>query len=242
MQILVLNVWGGRLHDRLLSFLAEHAHVDVICLQEVYKGTSLEEGRSGFDGYAGDLYGDIAAVLPQHSGFFRPSVGDFYGLATFVNRSIIVQEEGYFWLCQNPDWPKGYDHSRIAQYVVIQDDGVRRVVCNVHGIRDAQGKCDTADRIIQSERLLTFTERWNEDVILCGDFNLRPDTQSIALLSSRLSNLIAQFAITTTRTSYYPKPERYADYLFVSPGIKVVDFSVLPDEVSDHAAMLAKVL
>ncbi len=30
---------------------------------------------------------------------------------------------------------------------------------------------------------------------------------------------------------------RIADYALVSPDVAVVDFKVLPDEVSDHAAM-----
>jgi endonuclease/exonuclease/phosphatase family metal-dependent hydrolase len=37
--------------------------------------------------------------------------------------------------------------------------------------------------------------------------------------------------------SFYEKPEKFADYMFVSKGIAVRDFQVLPDEVSDHAPL-----
>ena len=52
-----------------------------------------------------------------------------------------------------------------------------------------------------------------------------------------MRNLIAEFGITSTRSSLYTKPLRFADYMFVSNGIEVKDFKVLPDEVSDHLAL-----
>ncbi len=65
-----------------------------------------------------------------------------------------------------------------------------------------------------------------------------PDTQSIALFESHgLKNLIKEHTITSTRTSLYDKSEKYADYIFVTKGIQVNDFKVLPDEVSDHAPL-----
>jgi endonuclease/exonuclease/phosphatase family metal-dependent hydrolase len=53
----------------------------------------------------------------------------------------------------------------------------------------------------------------------------------------RLANLIAQHAVTSTRTSLYPRAERFADYVFVSAGADVLEFGALPDEVSDHAPL-----
>ena len=35
----------------------------------------------------------------------------------------------------------------------------------------------------------------------------------------------------------YTKQEKFADYTFVSKEVNVVDFKILPEEVSDHAAM-----
>jgi hypothetical protein len=65
-----------------------------------------------------------------------------------------------------------------------------------------------------------------------------PDTESLKKLENiGMRNLIKEFNITGTRSSHYAKPERFADYTLVSDGIKVNDFKVLPDEVSDHLAM-----
>jgi endonuclease/exonuclease/phosphatase family metal-dependent hydrolase len=53
-----------------------------------------------------------------------------------------------------------------------------------------------------------------------------------------LKNLVAEFGVVSTRTSLYARPERFADYVFVSPGVDVFAFRVLRDEVSDHAPLM----
>ncbi len=50
-------------------------------------------------------------------------------------------------------------------------------------------------------------------------------------------NLIKEYSVQSTRSSYYKKELRFADYMFVSPEVNITDFKVLPDEVSDHLAM-----
>ena len=44
--------------------------------------------------------------------------------------------------------------------------------------------------------------------------------------------------VTSTRSHYYTKPEKFADYILVSPDITVVDFNVLPDVISDHLPLV----
>ena len=73
-----------------------------------------------------------------------------------------------------------------------------------------------------------------------GDFNLRPDTESVRMLEAAgLRNLVREYGIETTRTSLYDHRDKepHANYAFVSAGIEVRDFRVLPDEVSDHAPL-----
>ena len=55
-----------------------------------------------------------------------------------------------------------------------------------------------------------------------------------------MKNLVIEGGFKTTRTSLYERKESmpFADYTFVTNGIKVNSFEVLPDEVSDHSPML----
>lgn len=79
--------------------------------------------------------------------------------------------------------------------------------------------------------------------VLCGDFNLLPQTKSIAMLEGRMRNLIKEYNIKTTRSKlnpYHgtPTEQHFADYVFVSEDIKVLDFKVPEAEVSDHLPMI----
>ena len=65
-------------------------------------------------------------------------------------------------------------------------------------------------------------------------FNLKPDTESIQIIENGMNNLITQYDITSTRSNWYTKEERFADYIFTSPEIIIKTFEVLPDVVSDH--------
>ena len=49
-----------------------------------------------------------------------------------------------------------------------------------------------------------------------------------------MRNLIKEYRITSTRSHFYESDVRFADYVLVSPEIKVRDFRVLDDVVSDH--------
>jgi endonuclease/exonuclease/phosphatase family metal-dependent hydrolase len=74
--------------------------------------------------------------------------------------------------------------------------------------------------------------------ILCGDFNLLPDTDSLAILEQGMRNLVKEYRVTSTRSQFYEKPDRFADYILVSPEVIVEDFQVLDEAVSDHLPLL----
>ena len=66
-----------------------------------------------------------------------------------------------------------------------------------------------------------------------------PDTRSIQLIEAAgYRNLIADYAITDTRTAFYHKVPRLADYAFVSEAVRVEELHVDQTPVSDHAALI----
>ena len=129
-------------------------------------------------------------------------------------------------------------HARNVEYITFETPRGNRTVMNFHGMWNGKGKGDSEDRLLQSDNIIRFMQTIQNPYIICGDFNLLPDTKSIEKLEEfGLRNLIKEYGITSTRTSNYTKPEKFADYAFVSKGIEVKDFKVLPDEVSDHAPL-----
>jgi len=82
--------------------------------------------------------------------------------------------------------------------------------------------------------------RDGDGLILCGDFNVLPDSRTFEILSRLgLTDLVTTRGFTDTRTSLYKKPQRYADYMLVNTEMRVDDFTVVETpEVSDHRALL----
>ena len=78
-----------------------------------------------------------------------------------------------------------------------------------------------------------------EDYILCGDFNLLPSTQSLAILTEGLSDMVEKYGLPTTRSKLYKRIDYapFADYVLTSSGVQDVGFSALEDVVSDHLAL-----
>ena len=150
-----------------------------------------------------------------------------------------ILEEGEINIHSNPNYlGRGPAHSRNLQWLTCRIDDQNYAIMNVHGLWNGQGKTDTPARIAQSQKIRDFMDTIDTPKILCGDFNLRPDTESLKMLENDMNNLIKQHNINSTRTSLYPKAERFADYMLTSPDITVNTFKVLKDEVSDHAPLL----
>jgi endonuclease/exonuclease/phosphatase family metal-dependent hydrolase len=246
MKLISLNVWGGVAgREKLLAFFERYKDVDIFCFQEVWNGGHEIIGRKAggrpLSGIAHWLLADIGATLKDHAAYFRPQFKDYYGLTMFVKKNIVVREEGEVFVYKE----RGYfseedigDHSRNVQYTSIDSSAGIRTVAHVHGLWNGQGKGDSSDRLLQSDNIVRFLRSVGGPYIFCGDLNLLPDTESLKKLEAVGGrNLIKEFGVTSTRSSLYTKPLRFADYMFVSDGIEVKDFKVLPDEVSDHLAL-----
>src|SRR5690606_12892631 len=90
-------------------------------------------------------------------------------------------------------------------------------IVQFHGLRTEDGKGDTPERAAQADALIALIERLhrtNEGLVLCGDFNVTPDGNTLKTLSHLgLTDLVTTRGFTNTRTSLYMKPGRYADYM-----------------------------
>jgi endonuclease/exonuclease/phosphatase family metal-dependent hydrolase len=254
MKIVTLNTWGGRAgKDLLLSFFEEHKNdIDVFCLQEIWSAphTHLDGHDAGgvpIDHKNIMTHGmqDKSETLSEHVGYFRPHFGDNYGLMMFVRKGLEVIAEGEIFVYKEkgyvPDGDLG-NHARNIQHITLLINNNPVTIINFHGLWNGNGKTDTEDRLNQSKNIIKFIDSLNSECVFCGDFNLLPHNKSIKLFEEYgLTNLIKENEVQSTRTSFYTKPEKYADYIFVSKGISVKDFKVMPDEVSDHLPLYLEI-
>jgi endonuclease/exonuclease/phosphatase family metal-dependent hydrolase len=242
MKIVTLNTWGGRVLEPLLQFLKSHNEVDVFCLQEITNNFPLERIQDQSNPPHLDILTVLKKALPDHISYFRPNVEDVYGNVIFVRQGLEVVGEGEIFVHRNEQFDDGRTghHSRNLQWVEVKVGNKIISVLNIHGLWNGQGKTDTPERLAQSAKILEFLGTIQTPVVLCGDFNLLPETESLKMLEGKLVNLVKEYKVTSTRTSYYSKPDKFADYILISPELAVKDFKVLPDEVSDHSPLFVE--
>lgn len=263
MKIICLNGWGGRLHKEVISYISAEAP-DVLCLQEVVHSPATDKewltyrDRDHVLPQRANFFRDICTALPEHVALFCPAaqgvlwdddthVASQWGLATFVHRSypIIGQAQGFVHKTYSPHGYGDHPRSRSAHAVRLYDDTRQRTVSitHMHGLRDMNGKMDTPDRAAQTKKLIALSRQVSEpqDIrVLCGDFNVEPESETLAILKGTgLTELVTTRGFTGTRTAHYKKPGQFADYMLVSPEDAVKRFEVVYDpEVSDHCPLL----
>jgi len=256
MQIISLNILGGKIYEPLKEYIsAEAGATDVFCFQEVTDCSTHRIMKDRFfDGEWSDIYSDLTRQLPDFTGHYAQIVEDnyhgqagvSYGNVIFVKKHIQVESEGQIFLRgeKNVMQPTDREPPSSMQYLRFTAGTDQFTIANVHGIVDPGSKLDTPERLMQSARITQFLASEPGKKILCGDFNLMPQTQSIELIEAAgFINLIKTYKITTTRSKInhakYPADDLqyFADFTFVSPDIQVLDFQVPQIEVSDHLPM-----
>lgn len=266
MKIVCLNGWGGKLHSELLSYLSVE-QPDIRCLQEVVHTPATDKDWLEYrDGahvlpQCANFFSDIAQALPEHVATFCPAAqgvlwdGDFaiasqWGLATYVRDTfpIIAQAQGFVHKTYSPDGYGDHPRSRSAHAVRLYDHSADRTVSitHMHGLRDLNGKQDTPERAAQAERLLELSNRVSEALdirIICGDFNVEPDSQTLKFLRvSGFEELVTANKFEGTRTSHYTKPGRFADYMLIDRPELVKQFNVVyVPKVSDHCPLVLEI-
>jgi endonuclease/exonuclease/phosphatase family metal-dependent hydrolase len=238
MKLISLNIWGGTVYQDLLDFIKkESTDTDIFCFQEVF---DYPGDNSLTKGLKSDIYGQLRKILDGFEGFFSPDEEGKEGIATFYKKDLKIKDKGSFLVHK---WPTreaatGGPIGRAFQWITFKRDNIQYNVCQFHGIWQ-NGKTDTPARLKQSKKAKDFLSSLSGKKIICGDFNLLPDTESIKILEGEdMNNLIKSFNITDTRESLYKKEPKFADYVLVSKDINILEFNVLEVVVSDHLPMI----
>lgn len=85
------------------------------------------------------------------------------------------------------------------------------------------------NNLAQTRQMLNYIN--GQPTVIAGDFNVRPDTESIRIIKE--SNLFTG-SINGPETFPSHKPDRKIDYIFAPKGWKKIKHYVIESEVSDH--------
>src|SRR3989344_5671373 len=241
MKLITLNAWGGRMADKFGDFFNKYPDTDIWFFQEVYN-SDKEEDNMIVPGYNTDFsfYNTLQKHLDSYKYYFCQVLKDFYGISAFFKSHIEIIEKGEILVAkgnwENMRGSSEQDHDRKLQWFKILLKGKKVLLMNIHLTHRPEGKRDSDKRLYQSDMIVSFMKMFDCPKILVGDFNLLPDTESIKKIEmTGMRNLIKEYGVKSTRTEIYKKPHKFADYVFVSPEIKVRDLKILPDVVSDHS-------
>lgn len=238
MKVLQLNTWGGRLGSQIKK-LINREQPDIVCFQEAIR----VEGGSGF---VFDELSEIQKDTNFEHCYFSPSFGwklmrreAQSGLATMSKLPFTHTDNAFTRLEYITDFDiLDTDYNvRSLQHVTVECDGKQLHILNHHGHHVPHHKDGDEETMRQCQMIVDYIEKLEGQIVLCGDFNLKPESESLELINDKLVNHAKDRGVLTTRTPLTQKTE-VCDYIFTSKEIEVQDFQVLEDIASDHKALI----
>jgi endonuclease/exonuclease/phosphatase family metal-dependent hydrolase len=234
MKLIQLNLWYGRQLMNVVRFL-EKSPPDILCLQEVM-------GNDHADEFNFNNLQVLTKKLGYAHAFFSPAIdfatGDsttFFGNAVLSRHPIdpvktVFTHGEYrsgFSFKQREKLPWNFQHAAINGTHII----------NHHGFWVDGPKLGTDETMRQMGMVADYIAGLSGPVIFCGDLNLWPGTESLKRFDDTMRNLVTEYGVKTTRNFTAFKDIEICDYIFVNDQVKVNDFKVHDDVVSDHSML-----
>lgn len=244
MKLINLNLQCGAKYDSLIEFLKKQSsEIDVFCFQEVTN--HLGAIRPVLKNARPDLFSDLQKILPDFNGHYAvlDRESDVGGLSVFIRKSFVVNKiENIVILSEFPlvvdlNDSNFFTMGRNVQCMEFNHEGKTYTIFNFHGMWIPNNKKDTDKRIEQSKAVRRIFNESKKAKILCGDLNIEPETKSLDILTESNINLVKKYDIISTRSLSKGRQE-VADYIIVSPDIKIKNFAVPNIEVSDHLPLI----
>lgn len=233
------HAWPNRKEDVARLFRFHRA--DIFCVQEALP----------------DQMDDLEAAFPAFSyeGIGRDDgmrEGEFS--AVFYNKQRFEKlKGGTFWLSETPEECSfGWDAAcrRVCSWVKLKENTSDQVifVFNTHFDHKGEEARKESARLIL--RKVEELSKGSGSVVLCGDFNLPPESAPVGLITEKLndafevSTLPAYGSVATYHGFTYDDPPRNRiDYVFVSRDVQVLRYGALTDSrdrtfFSDHLPVL----
>lgn len=249
-KFISLNLYeGGLLFDNVLKFL-EKENPDIVAFQEVMDGTD-----PSFDRNIRTIE-TLKAFLKDWHYHFAPEflcireIGKVeIGNAIFSRFPITNTTTSDFGIPygEYDECPIGKDFSKHPKNIhccEIDIKGKNYTVCNLHGIWGLDG-VDNPERLKMS-RIIVDQVKDKPRVLLTGDFNLKPNTQTIKNIENHLSNLFkdeldTSFNLSRKDLERFPGyATAVVDMMFASKDVKVVSHYCPQVDVSDHLPLVCQ--
>ena len=238
MKLIQLNVWWGGKLTGPLAQLIQTEQPDFLCLQEAvstedYTGLflSIEEMQEIIDS-------PFSAFAPGMSfNLMHKKVA--LGNAILSKHPLLKTNCLYTNLEHNKDFDfskHDYNVRNLLHCVVKTPKGPLHLLTH-HGHHVPEHKDGNEQTLRQVTQIRDYVNTLEGAVILTGDFNLAPNSESMNLLNDILQNLPIEHRLQTTRT-HLTKKKEVCDYILVNKHVNITNFSASDAVVSDHKALI----
>jgi len=258
MKLVSLNSWGAIQGNLFFDYIRGLVPTtDIFCLQEIF-WSGPGALRMSSSGAVMPLVQELQSMMPGFKTHFvsKKSGFDYNGkvdwpvqhgqvIFTRENLEVIQDLSAEIFDTTGLESYHPIEGRILLQAMVIKSLQGSFNLLHVHGMSRPGSKLDTEERLAQSRKILEVNAALPVlPTILCGDFNLNPDTESIGMLDKQFRNLIKEYSIENTRNEIswkkYNNKQYFADYTFASKDIKVKSFEVPYNLVSDHLPMIVE--
>lgn len=239
MKLIQLNTWSCKLPTEIIRLFKEEKP-DIVCLQEV---VTADNGGKIFD-----TIGTITNEYPFTYEYNTPLV-EF----NFMHRSatrgnmiaskIELSETNELWtlgsFTKDFDYVDsgGYNVARnIAHAKIVTTEGILHVL-TLHGYHIKEHKNGNDETLRACRELVEYAKSLDGSVVITGDFNLAPTSESIQVVNQAFRNLTVEQGLLTTRNHLTNKTE-VCDYIFVNDQVHIDSFSMSSVIASDHNALV----
>lgn len=250
MKLIQVNAWLGRLNAPLARFIRAQ-QPDIVCMQETF-APNPEVIKAFANQY--NFVNEIVEAGHFSHKFFTPAWGFTMG-GTVINVGNLILSKypldnrrsfhtynHYYVRRQSSD---ALPNTRVWHACTVQLPKDKTLsIANYQGYlagANAKGDNTTVQTMQKVRGVLASLAR---PLIFSGDLNVSTDSPALDTLSDLgLKNLTLAYKVTTTLSSAHRAPDKdrssvACDYIFVSNEVRVLDFRVSDELVSDHKALI----
>ncbi|RTK95100.1 hypothetical protein EKI60_01445 [Candidatus Saccharibacteria bacterium] len=241
-KVIQVNAWLGHLMYPLFELL-EQEDPDVVCLQEIL---SNEKRNPLFESFS--IQQRLSEKFAYH--YFSPTYkfpafGEQVGMGNLILSKHPLSNQRTHFVSGKFEESQTISNYvlniRNAQLCTVDIAGSTFTMVNHHGFHDLD-PAGTAESLACMQKLIDELKQVRGPIIMCGDFNVQPDSAAIQAIHSQLplKNLTTEYGLETTLSPIFRVKDIQvsADYIFVSPEIHVSNFQASDRIVSDHKALI----
>lgn len=241
-----LNIWlGGKLLDSVLDFLSKE-NADILTLQEVFNGSGneLPKNERTIEILKNELnykYSFFSKCFMDEATQGKVDRGNAI-LSHFpiIKTADVFYDRPYGTYSENrpqefPFFPRTIQHAEIQ----INNKIVN--VFNTQGIWGLDGNDN--ERRLQMSKTILNQIKGKKNVILAGDFNVKPNTRTINNIEKVLKNVFKDELKTTFNMKRKTNPgyaTAVVDMIFISKNIEVISHDCPQVDISDHLPLVCK--